>query len=186
MSDYYLEINERPPSQGDIVELAPHIRLAAPLRYLSTGSDSSPTIGSQPTGEAIAQARQQLALVLTHDCEIDKEKTHYWHICPIHPLSRVSRTDQSNIRKNKVLSHLFLPAYKTMPDSFADFGWITTVDAEIMKAAPRLMTLSDLTRAALYVQHLRWISRWVLDKVKCPNCNVEFNPSDTMPVRSAD
>jgi hypothetical protein len=119
VSDYYQEIDER-PSQGDIVELAPHSRLVAPVRYLIKAEDGSVTPSAEPSEAAVSETRHQLALILTPDCEIDKQKTRFWHICPIHPLAEVNRIDQGNIRKNKILNYLFLPAYKTMPDSFVD------------------------------------------------------------------
>jgi len=184
VSDYYQEIDKRRPSQGDIVELAPHSRLVSPIRYVTTADDGSITVGTVPSGEAVTQTCLKLALLLTPDCELAKPKTRFWHICPIHPLAQLNRSDQGNTRKNKIFNFLYLPAFKTMPDSFVDLSWITTLEAPIIDNANRLMTLSDMARAALYMQQIRWISRWILSDVKCPRCQLQFNAADTLPVRS--
>jgi len=183
VSDYYQDIDSR-PSQGDIIEIAPHARLSAPLRYVSVASDGSMSVSTTSSSEALSSTREQLALLLTPDCELDKTKTRFWHISPIHPLSAVNGTDQGNIRKNKVFNFLFLPGFKNMPDSFLDLSWITTIDSELVRSKNRLMTLTDLARSALYMQQIRWTSRWTLSDVRCPQCQLQFNPADALPVRA--
>ena len=183
MSDYYQEISQK-TSQGDILELAPHCRLASPVQYLTVREGDVFSSADSVTDKAIAQTRREFALVLSPDCDIDKEKTLFWLLCPIHPLSAMNGSDQGNIRKNKVFNYIFLPAHKSLPDSFVNLGWITTVEARIVKESTRIMTLSDLSRSSLYMQLVRWISRWKLNEVQCPKCELKFNPADTLSVRA--
>jgi hypothetical protein len=183
VSDYYQPLDPK-PSQGDIIELAPHTRLFDPVSYVSRGP-AGLAIGLGATKEAIAEARNMLAVILNPDCELDKASTRFWLIAPLHPLSLMIAHDQGNIRKNKVLKYLHVPPYPPLvPESFIDFGAITTIEAAIMKKTNRIVTLSDSARAALYVQQMRWFSRWVLNDVQCPKCQLRFNPTDTLPVRS--
>lgn len=183
MSDYYQALDPK-PSQGDIIEIAPHARLLDPLSYLHR-SPSGLSIGPASTKEAVAEARNLLAVILTPDCELDKPSTRFWLIAPLHPISSLMAQDQGNIRKNKVLKYLHVPANPPhIPEAFIDLATITTVEAGLLRKAKRLVTLSDSTRAALYLQQMRWFSRWILSDVQCPRCQLQFNPSDTMPVRS--
>lgn len=183
MSEYYQAPDPR-FSQGDIIELAPHTRLLDPVSYI-TRSSSGLTVGLGATEEVIAEARHQLAVILTPDCELDKKQTTFWLIAPIHPLAALLGQDQGNVRKNKVLKWLHLPAYGTsIPECFIDLATITTVKATVIQKAKRIATLSDSARAALYMQQTRWFSRWVMSDIDCPRCNLKFNPTDTMPVRS--
>jgi hypothetical protein len=183
VSDYYQAIEAR-PSQGDILELSPHSRLTFPLHYVSVSTEGFHSLATAPTENALAQVRLQRALLLTPDCELDKPATRFWHVCPIHELSSLNSNDQGNIRKNKIVKYLFLPAHEGMPESFVDLSWITTLESVIIGDTTRIFTLSDLSRGALYMQQIRWLSRWMLNDVKCPRCELQFNPADTLSVRA--
>ena len=80
---------------------------------------------------------------------------------------------------------LFLPRFgDTLVESFVDFNHVTTLDAEYVKNAKRLVSLSDVGRRALYVQFVRWLSRWELREIACPNCGSVFDPHIDQPVRT--
>jgi len=183
VSDYYNALDPR-ISQGDILELAPHMRLFDPVSYVTRGP-AGLAIGPGATKEVIAEARNILGIILTPDCEIDKSSTKFWLIAPLHPITMLIGQDQGNVRKNKILKYLHLPPYHPhIPEAFVDLAAITTVESAVLKKAKRLATLSDSARATLYVQQMRWFSRWVLNDVQCPRCDLHFNPTDTLPVRA--
>jgi hypothetical protein len=180
--------------QGDIVVLAPHVYLAPPLTKLDPHGDSLFRAEAEPFtrfddehGErVVAHCKRRLALVLTYDCELDK-RGRRWLICPLLPLSVLPGAAQGSVRKNRVLAALFLPAYRDkLPDSYADFNQITTVEPDIIRAATRELSLSDLGRVALYNQFIRWFTRWSIHEIDCPECNTTFDPMLSLPVRPAD
>jgi hypothetical protein len=115
------------------------------------------------------------AVLITHDCEIDKPGRRYL-VCPVVPLARIPGGAHGDLRKNRIVSMLFLPAYRNiMVDSFISFNQITTVEPGSLDPTRRLVSLSDLGRSALYNQLIRWLTRWRLHTLICPQCKVEFD-----------
>ena len=47
----------------------------------------------------------------------------------------------------------------------------------------RIATLDTTGRFALYAQFVRWISRWELTELTCPQCGIEIPAEDILPVR---
>jgi hypothetical protein len=189
------ELYEQPRgqiSQGDILELAPHIYLDTPLLGLTRieggmhQEEREPfrafdDVNGQPV---VAGCKRTRAIVLTPDCEIDKNIT-YWHICPVLPLSRLKGNVQGDVRRNRVYSRFFLPQLgEVLPDSFVDFNQISSIKADFIQAGRRILSLSDIGRQGLYAQFVRWLTRWELRNVRCPNCDTEFNPATNLQVRN--
>jgi hypothetical protein len=182
VSDYYQPLDPRYDfSQGDIIELAPHCRLPHPIVSVDEREAGTYVISSARS-KAIAEQRILMGVLITWDCEI--EKRPYWHICPIHPLSGLNRSDQTNIRKNKTFPYLHLPGSDQIPESFVDLSSLTTISKDAISDCRRLTTLSDLGKQAFFMQFIRWLTRWTLATVSCPSCNTVFNPADVLPVRA--
>lgn len=189
------ELYEQPRqqiSQGDILELAPHIFLDSPLLALHNQAETIYGATAEPYGsfddkngqKIIAHCKRMTALILTHDCEIDKPQVVRWHICPVVPLERLRGETQDRAKRNRIYSMCFLPKFGNLKkDSFVDFNHISTVSAELLRSAPRILSLSDLGRQALYAQFIRWFSRWELRSLECPGCKVEFDPTLSLSVR---
>lgn len=180
-------------SQGDVFELLPNVYLDNPLLALDKQSETIFTATAEPyakfddkTGQAVAAiCKRARGILVSHDCELDKPQVARWLICPVLPLSRLRPETQDRVKRNRVYAMLSLPKYRDIfPDSFADFNQITTLNSEFVKAARRLVSLSDVGRRAFYVQFVRWATRWELRDLKCPHCSVVFNPSQTLPVRT--
>jgi hypothetical protein len=180
-------------SQGDIFELLPHARLDPPLLALEKQSDMILTASGEPFakfndkgGQAVlATCRRRRGLLLSHDCEIDKPSVTKWQICPVIPLHTLSTTLQKSVRGNRVFSMLHLPKHwDVLPESYADFNAVSVVDKELILGVKRLTSLSDIGRQALYGQFIRWLTRWELSDIQCPNCSANFDPSLAFPVRT--
>lgn len=178
-------------SQGDILQLAPDAHLAHPLTRLRPIADGKFESDREPfpdfnekRGETVAATcKRRLSLLLTPDCEIDKANRK-WVICPIRPIGELFGNFQDSIRKNRVVSALFLPAHKGLfPDGYADFNYITTLEPEFVQTAKRPASLSDVGRIALYKQYIRWFTRWTLKDIPCPNCGMNFDPTLALKVR---
>lgn len=155
-------------SQGDILDNVPHIFLQSPHE--------------RPAENRVVNAR---GILLTHDCQIDKQGVLRWSIAPVTPLHKLPKGQQGDTIRNRIFSRFFLPRYGSLAeDSFVEFEQISTVDREIIKASTRVTSLSDEGRRGLYGQFIRFITRWELRSVACPNCGAEVNASDTLPVRA--
>jgi hypothetical protein len=155
--------------QGDIFEPFPFVRAEAPEAGtgLRTVQSSSP----------------QRAILLNHSCDIDKPTFTRLVVVPVVQLSVLTSADQTRVKKNRIYSRLYLPAYRDLlPDSFVTFAEPMTIDKRFLEHAPRIVSLSEQGRRALYVQYVRWLTRWTLAEIQCPKCEVVFNPADILPV----
>ncbi len=68
-------------------------------------------------------------------------------------------------------------------DSIAVLNQQTTLDRSLIDLPKRVATLSTAGRLAFYAQFVRWISRWELTGVTCPQCGLEIAVQDVLPVR---
>jgi hypothetical protein len=129
------------------------------------------------------------ALVLTHDCEISQSERSKGRVvlCPIKPLADLSQDTRGNAKKNKIPHLFFLPRYKAgLADSVAFLNQLTTVHMDVIRGVPRIATLHVVGRKALYAQYLRWLSRWELTVIQCPQCEMSFDPSLVLPTRAPE
>jgi hypothetical protein len=99
------------------------------------------------------------------------------------PLKDLEPSLRGEVKKNRPFQYFYLPPDGELTESFVDFAYPTTVSLSMVSGIPRLMTLSDLGRRALYVQYIRWVTRWEMRKIKCPGCGEDFNASAALPVR---
>jgi hypothetical protein len=178
-------------SQGDILELLPNAYLTHPLRSFVSGHDGSlverpePQIDGPERRPVIASCRRTRAILITHDCEVDKPKIENWIVCPVVPLAEHPGAQHTDIRKNKYFNLMYLPAYREiLGDSVAVLNQITTLQKAFVQSASRLLSLSDVGRAAFYFQSIRWMTRWQLANLRCPHCGIAFNAADGMSVRA--
>ena len=181
-------------SQGDILELLPHVYLDKPLLALAKETETILRCSGEPfphfddkNGQQIvASCKRQRAILLSHDCEIDKKHVKGWLTCPVVPLVSLAPENRDRVKRNRIYAMLYLPRYRdVVHESFVDFNQITTLDAGYIKTATRLVSLSDMGRRALYAQFIRWLTRWELRDISCPSCRVAFNPSLVLPVRTS-
>jgi hypothetical protein len=180
-------------SQCDVVEILPHAHLDPPLRSvreLPTGqiqvSEVDPGSLTSET-DVVAGCSPAKALIINYDCEIAKASVSRLVICPVISLSRFQQSDWGNVKRNRTASLFFLPRYRvSLEDSVAVLNQLTTVHRVMFSDLKRLVTLTTVGRLAFYAQFVRWLTRWELRKMPCPSCNVEFDPTLALPVRSAE
>jgi hypothetical protein len=173
-------------------DFPPHISVRSPLTFLKDdGSGGHRLVENQIDVAdsdfriAAAHCKRARAILITWDCENEKPKRN-WLICPVQPLADLPKTDQTNVKKNKVLSALYLPQYRdVLPDSFVNFNHISTLDRDLIQNGRRIVSLSNLGRSAFYNQFIRWLTRWKLREITCPNCSTKFDPTLSLPVRPA-
>ena len=175
-SEYYCEPVEGLLRQGDIFECGPHA-------HVDTSAGKLPARDQELVIPSVC--RGEPALVLNHDCEISGGKSSgRVVICPIRLLSGISQDKQGHAKRNRIAHLFFLPRYKErLEDSVAILNQLTTVDVDVLRLTNRLATLDVPGRKALYAQALRWLSRWVLADVECPNCEMVFDPAARLRTR---
>jgi hypothetical protein len=187
--DFY-EPPRKELSQGDVLEFLPNVQLDYPLQLLEIQTDNSFrscdfSAGDETKTRALARCRIAMAILLTHDCEIDKPHVKNWVVNPVVPISEIPGTAHSDLRKNKILNLVHLSPYRdVLPESVIVLGYTTTLAREFIDPSRRIVSLSDTGRHALYGQYIRWLTRWKLSELRCPNCGVEFNAAAGMKVRS--
>jgi hypothetical protein len=160
--------------QGDILERVPHILLKEQPRPIQKatfpGNRSAYQLAELAEG-ALPQTPEEgvlvpatchvtRAMVLTHDCEIDKDMRHR-SVLLIRPLpANLPESERTTIRENKKYSFFYLPAGdNTLPESYVDFRRICTVSPQWVDSATRLASLSPDARQAMLIQLFRFLAR---------------------------
>jgi len=166
MGEEYFEQPIANLRQGDIF---------ADVRFFRVAGDNA--------AEVVPAKDLHFAMLLSQSCDIDKGNAPRLIVAPVFPLSKLPGGGHGNIKKNKVLSALFLPQYRDLlPESFVSFTEPMTVEKSALETLRRVASLSDLSRRALYHQYYRYVTRWDLAKVTCPSCGAEFDPAATLQI----
>jgi hypothetical protein len=164
--------------QGDILERVPHLLLKdqpRPLRKATLpGKRSGYELEELPEG-ALPTTPEEGALVpavchvsramlLTHDCEIDKDKKHRI-VALIRPLpADMPAQERDTIQQNRRFPFFYLPiGGDRLPESYVDFRRICTVAPQWVDTATRLASLDPLARQAMLLQFFRFLARVELD-----------------------
>lgn len=193
MSEELYEVPREQASQGDILEFLPHIFLDLPLTALNEETETTLRTVTEPfssfddaNGQSVmATCKRQKAMLLSHDCEIDKPQVTRWIVAPVVPILKLKPANRDRVRRNRIFTMFHLPKYRELlPESFVDFNQLTTLSSEFVRNAQRIVSLSDVGRRGMYAQFVRWFTRWELRSTRCPTCGVEFDPGQVMPVRS--
>jgi hypothetical protein len=114
-------------SQGDILELLPNAHLIHPLCVLSAREDGGfsplvdPQLENKNASTVIASCKWSRAMLLTHDCEIDKPGIKNRIACPVLPLAELPGNIQIEVKKNKVFYMLHLPKHWDILEERIDF-----------------------------------------------------------------
>jgi hypothetical protein len=154
--------------QGDIFS-------GLPFSFLGDSAES-------PSAKLTTQ--RHCAILLNQSCDVDK-KYPKLVLLPVVPLQLCSSQDRKLIKTNRIFSALYLSAYRdVLPESFVSFQEPMTVERSMLERVPRIASLTEEGRRGLYVQYVRWLTRWALTEVSCPGCGTNFNPSKTLAVEN--
>jgi len=123
-------------------------------------------------------------MLLNQSCDVDKGYPKLI-LLPVVPLATQSAQNQNLIKKNRIYANLHLPAHgDSLPESFISFLEPMVVEKSVLDSVPRIVSLGDSGRRALYIQFTRWLTRWELTEMQCPNCGLTFSPAATLPVEN--
>jgi hypothetical protein len=164
--------------QGDILERVPHVHVKdqpRPLRATTLPGkkagyqvdDVAPGELPQTPSEGVlvaASCQVTRAMLLSHGCEIDKDKKHRL-IVLIRPVpANMPEQDRTVIREARNYSYFYLPAGEgPLTESYVDFRRIGTVAPQWVDSATRLASLTEVARQAMLLQFFRFLSRVELD-----------------------
>jgi hypothetical protein len=185
---FYRDVDEQ-LCQGDLFEDVPSVLLKPPLQVLrkqtmAGGRDTWNVIEystdprPEKAGKGATQASPSIsvdfkkgeqvpafcqvtrAMLLTHGCEIDKDKKHRL-VALVRPLGMVPLPDCDTIRNNQKFSYFHLPAdpVRRIEEGYVDFRRLTCVAPELLDQRPRLASLTDESVAALGAQLFRFLTR---------------------------
>src|SRR6266404_1479041 len=159
--------------QGDIFERVPHLLLKEHPQSLRPTTlpgnrvvyELHTTTEDEPAPSAVqdlavpATCQMTRAILLTFDCEIDKDKKHRT-VALVRPLpADLAASDRLTIQQNRRFAFFHLPASGEMlPESYVDFRRICTLSPIVVDGAKRLSALSPTARQALLMQFFRFFS----------------------------
>lgn len=160
--------------QGDIFERVPQIILReqpCPLRKATLSKkrvgyemDELPE-GALPTTPAegtLVPATCQVtrAMLLTHGCEIDKDKKHRL-IALIRPLPKAwGEENRKIVEEGRDYSFFYLPPGDgQLVESYVDFRRICTIAPPWVDSMSRLASLTEEARDAMLLQFFRFLAR---------------------------
>ncbi len=164
--------------QGDIFERVPQVILKeqpCPLRKATLSKNrmgyeiAELPDGALPTtpgeGTLVAATCQVTrAMLLTHGCEIDKDKKHRL-VALIRPMPR--EWDEQNrkiVQDGRDFSFFYLPPGEgNLVESYVDFRRICTMAPPWVDSMPRLASLTEIARNAMLFQFFRFLTRAELD-----------------------
>lgn len=157
------------PQQGDVLSLYPLSRVLFPPRALdkrtikggaSAWVETDGALDATKEHHALAKGKHFHALVLSHDCEMDKERAkRRIHIAPISPLSRLPENEQRSTLAQKTLRHLPLPGIPDLGDFYADLLAMLVIDYGILDRCTRLASMSPPGVERLQAQLVAFFTR---------------------------
>jgi hypothetical protein len=164
--------------QGNILERVPHVILKeqpCPLRKATLSKkrmgyevDELPegTLPTTPGEGTLVPATCQVtrAMLLTHGCEIDKDKKHRL-VALIRPMPKEwDEEPRKIVQEGRDFSFFYLPPQeKQLVESYVDFRRICTVAPLWVDSVVRLASLTEEARNAMLLQFFRFLARVELD-----------------------
>jgi hypothetical protein len=125
---------------------------------------------SSPPLLVAASCDHTRAVLLTYDCEIDKPSAKVLTVALVRPLDpKTPEADKAVLRENRKFAFFHLPPEQANgPESYLDFRRIGAVSVEVVKAAIKRASLSDLARKAMLFQFFRFLTRIDLSRAQLP------------------
>lgn len=164
--------------QGDIYSEVLHVMLSEPgfqVLRMFQGRGGRTTVSMHNEGNAphggfkwddskeLVQAEGQLAMavVLTHDCEIENPDSRQHRLVGIlRSLDRLSDSDREVILEGRHFGRLYLPSWPDvgLPESYLDLRRITTLRGDALPEAQRIASMTDFGREVLQRAIIRYLT----------------------------
>lgn len=148
-------------SRGDILDRVYFSSLILPIEYLqfaqiSGGKDawtkSANPVVHKRSGKAHALSELHLfsAIVLSHDCEIDKpNKNSRVLLAPIASIDRLTESGRANVLQQKLHRKMPLPDVPALGTCFVEFRSVASFPTVDIKEMRRIASMTDSARERL-------------------------------------
>ncbi len=113
-----------------------------------------------------------LGLILTHDCEVEHDKSHHVVVAMVRPLTdlqdvknvvdgKEEPSDRERVLAGTNRASLYLPGegYAGLGDLFVDFRRLTAYRQEALRESDKVASMSELFRTRLNVAFYRFLFR---------------------------
>lgn len=169
-ADWWAEALDAKLSQGDILESVALGLLASPTVFLrhATGKGGADgwAVSTSPVVRAnrvnfLASGAMSAAIVLSHDCEIDKEQSRVI-VAPLKPIGSVAAEHQEHILQQGSWAHVALPDVPSLGTCFADFRSTTALDRSSVSSTARLASMSPAAVKLLQARLVGFFTRLAL------------------------
>ena len=163
-------------SQGDLLSPIPFAATTAPERMLKRGATLRHDVQTwQETsvwkpdadgrGYILASGRRVHAIVLSHDCEIDKEKRVL--IAPVLSIATVTGDALEAVRNGKRYPFLHLPEIpQKLVESYLDLRGICFVERKVVDNVERLASMSEDGVERLHAQIIGFFTHIPLSDIR--------------------
>jgi hypothetical protein len=172
---WWTEAPQRELWQGDIIADLPFWTITRETVFLekrtvATRSEGSkeflvdceaPKQDSQGFFRFLGRARYAPGIILTHDCELDKNrKTRRLQVVRLGDVEDLSTEERHKVMNQASYSKLVLPEVPTLDRTmFVDFQIQITLDTRLVESKPKLASLSEFGRRRLRVGLLYYFLR---------------------------
>jgi hypothetical protein len=160
-------------SQGDLFALAPSLYVKELGFFVRLDRNryqlqewQPPTLKVSEEHQAAAAAVRRLAIVLTHDCEIDKSPARASVLlAQVRPLAGVPDDQRQGFRHNTRHRAFYLPQCNHIDqESYADLRAITTIRVAALGSVERIASMNEDGRRMLREQLFRFFTRRYLPR----------------------
>jgi len=157
-------------SQGDLISPQPIVSATTPEKLLKRGATQKRNVQTweettdwlpqkDGRGHFLASGRKLNAIVLSHDCEIDKDKKVLL-VAPVLPISTIDDAHRDIVRNRKRYPFMPVPEIENIiPESYIDLRGICFLERDFINQATRLCSMSETGREDLRFQLIAFITR---------------------------
>jgi hypothetical protein len=114
------------------------------------------------TGEPdqiVSSCHLATGIILTHDCEIDKDSKHRTIIL-VRQFGQMRENDAQIIREHKNRRFFYLPRWgNALEESYVDFRRVSCVDPRLVNLDQRVASLTDWGRKQFLMAYFMYITR---------------------------
>jgi hypothetical protein len=157
-------------SQGDVIGRLPIFVATKPTTFLKKATfkgDVSGWMNSEvpmPDGDKkvtfLGSGNIIPAIVLSHSCELDKDrKSGRVIVAPIFPITNVSEDQRDSILQQKHFALMPLPEIPELGTYFADFRSISTLHRDVVNEVQRIASMTELANQRLAAQIVAFFLR---------------------------
>lgn len=156
-------------SQGDIIAGVAFAIVVNPLTPLVKDSDGKRAVWAPSTewkpdnngrGHALSAGKMGAGVVVSHSCELDKEKARgRVLLAPVPSLTNLPEEHRPVVLAQQKRSAMPLPGVPNLGDCYADLHNIMSFDRRVLDSCTRLASMTEAARRRLMLQLIEFFVR---------------------------